>query len=148
MLISVVIATLNRPAMLLDAARSVAENSYHDWEVIVVDDGSEPPVDSEALRAILQDRVCIVRHAKTMGVPEAKNAGLRVASGEIILHLDDDDLLANDALASVAEAFQRHPELDCVFLNVEPFGRFAPGSVTNQADALARFLERVHTRAE
>ena len=148
MLISVVVATLNRPAMLLEAIRSVAAQRYGEWEVVVVDDGSEPPVDANALAPILGNRFALLRHAITQGVPKAKNAGLRVASGEVILHLDDDDLLSEDALTRIAGAYRQYPELDCVFLNIEPFGRFAPGSAENQAASLANFLTRVSTREE
>ena len=148
MLITVVIATLNRPALLIEAVQSVASQSYGDWEVVVVDDGSMPPVDVKALASVLGDRFTAVRHATTQGVPEAKNAGLRAASGEVIMHLDDDDLLAENALESVAKVFHRYKQLDCVFLNAEPFGRFARGSAENQAVALSKLRERVCVREE
>ena len=146
MLITVVIPTLDRPALLLEAARSVARQTHTDWEVVVVDDGSQPPVDRDALAAVLGNRLKLVRHAAPSGVPEAKNAGLRAATGEVITLLDDDDLLSERALERIAGTFTRHPELDCVFLNVEPFGRFASGSVANQARAMTNFMQRVSTR--
>lgn len=147
MLITVAIPTLNRPALLLEAARSVAEQSYRNWEVVVVDDGSQPPADRTALRSVLGQRLKLIRHERPQGIPNAKNAGIQAAAGEIILHLDDDDLLAANALQSIADAYQQYPELDCVFLNVEPFGPFAAGSAENQSKALAKLIERVsHTR--
>lgn len=148
MLISVAIPTLNRPAMLLEAIESVARQSYGEWEVVVVDDGSDPPVDPAALAPLLGDRFTLVRHNKPKGVAEAKNAGVRASSGEIILHLDDDDLLAEDALSTIEETYRHHKDLDCVFLNIEPFGRFASGSVENQTLALSNLLERVATREQ
>src|SRR3982751_296139 len=132
MLISVVIATLNRPGMLREAIDSVAAQTYDDWELVIVDDGSTPPVDLSALAPKVRARTLLVRNAAPTGVPRAKNAGLRAASGEVVMHLDDDDLLKPQALAQVAASFRAHRELDCVFLNVEPFGPYAPGSVENQ----------------
>lgn len=146
MLISVVIPTLNRPALLLEAAKSIAAQDYPEWEAVIVDDGSAPPVDQAPLRSVLGDRLTLVRHDQPKGIPEAKNAGLRASSGEVITYLDDDDLLAESALSSVAAAFSAYQELDCVFLNIKPFGRYASGSARNQSDALARLLERVSTR--
>jgi glycosyltransferase involved in cell wall biosynthesis len=133
---------------MLEAARSVAEQNYVKWEVVVIDDGSQPPVDEAALRAVLGDRLKLVRHERPSGIPVAKNAGIRAAAGEVIFHLDDDDLLTPGALSSVACAYRRYPDLDCVYLNVEPFGPFAPGSAENQSRALARLLERVAVTEE
>lgn len=146
MLISVVIPTLNRPALMLEAVESVARQTYGDWEVVLVDDGSIPPVDRNSVAALVGDRLQIVRHPKPCGVPAAKNAGLRASRGEIITYLDDDDLLAEGALAAVAQTFAKYPQLDCVFLNVEPFGRFASGSAENQALAMSKLMQRVAHR--
>ena len=148
MLVTVVIATLNRPALLLEAVQSVASQSYRDWEVVIVDDGSVPQVDVKAMASVLGDRFTVVRHATPKGIPEAKNAGRRAASGEVIMHLDDDDLLRENALDSVARVFHQSKQLDCVFLNIEPFGRFAAGSALNQTAALSKLLDRISVREE
>jgi glycosyltransferase involved in cell wall biosynthesis len=145
MLITVAIATYNRPDLLQEALSSVAAQTYRDWEVIVVDDASEPPVDASAVRAVVGDRFKLVRHGSQQGVVASKNAGVDHASGEIILHLDDDDLLKENALRVIAETFSAHKHLDCIFLNVEPFGKFASGSAEMQDAALSRLLERVKT---
>ena len=145
MLISVVIPTLNRPMLLLEAAKSIAGQDYPEWEAVVVDDGSTPPVDRAALKAVLGDRFTVVRHERPQGIPEAKNAGLRAASGEIVTCLDDDDLLAENALSSLAAAFNANKDLDCIFLNVKPFGRHAAAADRSQQEALAKLLQRVET---
>lgn len=142
MLISVVIPTLNRPAFLLEAVRSVARQSYQAWEAIVVDDGSEPPVAAGSFEDAFGERVRVVRHATPQGVPRAKNAGIRLARGEIVLLLDDDDLLLPEALARISEAYGRHPDLDCLFLGVEPFGPYAEGPAQRRAVALNRIRMR------
>ena len=148
MLISVVVPTLNRPGLLLEAAKSIAGQDYPEWEAVIVDDGSTPAVDQAALRSVLGNRLTVVRHERPKGIPEAKNAGLRASAGEVITYLDDDDLLAENALSNIAAAFDTHKDLDCVFLNVKPFGRYASGSAQNQLDALAKLLQRVSTREQ
>jgi glycosyltransferase involved in cell wall biosynthesis len=142
MLISVAIPTHNRPELLCEALASVVAQTHAEWEVVVVDDGSTPPVAESTLRNLLGERFVLVRHDPAQGIAAAKNAGVVAARGEVILHLDDDDLLTPDALAQIAAAYARHPELECLFVNVEPFGTRAPGTAANQSHALSRLLER------
>jgi len=109
---------------------------------VIVDDGSIPPVSEERVREVLGDKYRIIRHEQAKGIGAAKNAGVCGARGDVVLHLDDDDVLASTALESIAQAYHLVPELDCLFVGVEPFGRYALGSAKNQQAALARVLER------
>jgi glycosyltransferase involved in cell wall biosynthesis len=138
MLISVVIPTHNRAELLLEAVRSVAAQTHRDWEVVVIDDGSEPPVTASALVEAFGTRVRVLRHAAARGVPKAKNAGVLAARGEIILLLDDDDLLVPAALQRIGEIYEAHPAIDCLFLGVEPFGQYADGPARSRESALGR----------
>jgi GT2 family glycosyltransferase len=140
MLVSVVIAARDRPRLLREAVESVRRQTYPVWELVIIDDGSDPPLSFDDLRLMLGERVHLVRHAVPRGIPAAKNAGLRVAKGDLVLHLDDDDLLLPSALQRVIAAFHAHPDLECLFLNVAPFGRFASTAVTNQERALRRVM--------
>jgi glycosyltransferase involved in cell wall biosynthesis len=142
-LISVAIPAHNRPAFLLEALRSVANQTYQEFEVVVVDDGSTPPIPLSALQEVLQHRVRLHRHDSAQGVPSAKNAGIRLARGEIILLLDDDDLLRPDALATIHTAFSNYPEIDCLFLGVSPFGPYASGAAENRKKALAHIIDKL-----
>ncbi len=141
MLISVVIPTYNRPELLLEAARSIARQTYQDFEVVVVDDGSAPPVSRDALQEVLGQRVLLLTHANSQGVPKAKNAGVRAAHGEVILLLDDDDLLVPDALQIISRAYWMHPEIDCLFMAVQPFGPYAEGPRRNRESATRAIVE-------
>lgn len=142
MLISVAVPTHNRPDLLREALDSVRAQTHTEWEVVIVDDGSSPPVAESALRELLGEKFILVRHDPAQGIAAAKNAGVVAARGEVIFHLDDDDLLTPTALEQIATAYTRHPELECLFVNVEPFGAGAPGSAANQSNALSRLLER------
>lgn len=142
MLISVAVPTHNRPQLLREALASVAAQTHPEWEVVVVDDGSTPAVPESALRELLGERFRLIRHAQAQGIAAAKNAGVVAARGEVVVHLDDDDLLSPTALEQIVTAYARHPELECLFVNVEPFGACAPGTAANQSHALSRLLER------
>lgn len=144
MKISVVIPTYNRPDFLLEAARSIAAQTHLNWEVVIVDDGSSPAIPLDQLNSQLGDNVILIRHDKSRGVACAKNAGIESATGEIITLLDDDDLLAPSALEKLDDAFTRRPDLDCVFLGVEPFGPYSANPAENRKKAIDKIIQRVH----
>jgi glycosyltransferase involved in cell wall biosynthesis len=142
MLITVAVPTHNRPWLLREALASIVAQTHPQWEVVVVDDGSAPPVLESTLRELLGERFILVRHDQAQGIAAAKNAGVAAAHGEVVVHLDDDDLLAPTALAQIAAVYARHPGLECLFVNVEPFGTYAPGTAANQSHAVSGLLER------
>jgi glycosyltransferase involved in cell wall biosynthesis len=125
MLVSVAIAAHNRPVLLKEAASSVRNQTSCDHELVVVDDGSTPPLRKQDLEEAYGGPVTLLRNKTPLGVPKAKNRAWEAAQGEIITFLDDDDRLANNAVATIQQAFRRHADLDCVFLRVEPFGEHA-----------------------
>ncbi len=142
MLISIVIPAHNRPAFLLEAVRSIAEQTYSNFEVIVVDDGSVPPISLSVLEEVLGQRVVLYRHDSAQGVSKAKNAGVNAAHGEVILLLDDDDLLMSDALERIFHAFSNYPRIDCLFLGVQPFGPYADGPAKSRDAALSVIIDK------
>jgi glycosyltransferase involved in cell wall biosynthesis len=88
-LVSAVITTYNRPALLLKAIQSVQDQTYRNVEIIVVDDCS--PTDIAQVVAAHDRRVAVVRNAENKGAGYSRNAGIDRARGEIIAFLDDDD---------------------------------------------------------
>lgn len=138
--ISVVVPTHNRPRFLREAVASVASQGDTDWELVVVDDGSVPATDRATLDIGPSGTLVLIRHAAAQGVPRAKNAGVRAATGEIILILDDDDLLAPLALARIRDAFAAYPDLDCLFLGVEPFGDQSHNVAQNRRQAIDKVI--------
>ena len=88
-LVSVVITTYNRPALLLQAIQSVRNQTYGSIEIIVVDDGSSVDI-GQAVLAHDRD-IVVIRNTETRGANYSRNAGIARAKGEIIAFLDDDD---------------------------------------------------------
>jgi len=99
---SIVIPTYNRAALLPRALDSVLAQSSGDFECVVIDDGSEDDTDS-VVRAYTDSRIRY-ESQRNAGVSAARNAGARLATGELLLFLDSDDVLARDALERFAEA--------------------------------------------
>jgi len=88
--VSVVIPTHNRAAMLERALQSVLAQTYPDFEVIVVDDGSAEPV-AGMVERLCDPRLRVLRLEPNRGVARARNAGIAEARGDWIAFLDDDD---------------------------------------------------------
>ncbi len=95
MTVSVVITTCRRkPAFIIRALRSVMTQTYQNIEIIVVDDSPPDYQEREHVReAVLHTcpSVRYISHGKNMGAPAARNTGLRMAKGDYIAFLDDDD---------------------------------------------------------
>ena len=86
--VSVIIPTYNCARYLPGAIESVLRQTYRDFEVIVVNDGS--PDDTDSAVAPYLDRITYIKQAN-LGAPAARNRGLAASTGELIAFLDDDD---------------------------------------------------------
>lgn len=139
-LVTVAIPAHNKPDLLMEAIGSVINQSYPNWELVILDDGSNPPIDIRPIKAMVGNKLVYLRNEQAQGVVKAKNKTWAEARGDLLLHLDDDDLLSVTALERIVSAFRIYPQLDCVFLNVEVFGQCREGSKKNQDKALAKVL--------
>jgi len=88
--VSVIIPTRNRAQMLKRALNSVLAQSYQDFEVIVVSDGSTDHTE-HIVEAFNDPRITLLKHKTSRGASAARNTGMRIAKGKYIAFLDDDD---------------------------------------------------------
>lgn len=109
-MISVVIPCYNQARFLGDAIESVLAQTYRDFEIVVVDDGS---TDNTAEVAARYAGIHYLRQ-KNQGVEAARNAGLGESSGEYLVFLDADDRLLPGALETGLENLRARP--DCAFV--------------------------------
>lgn len=89
--VSVVIPCYNGSKFITEAVESVLGQSYGEFEVIVVNDGSSDD-SAERVRSMRDGRVRLVEHEKNRGIAAARNTGVRNARGEFVAFLDQDDL--------------------------------------------------------
>ena len=114
MLVSIVIPTKNRHALLRETLASIAAQSHPHWEAIVVDDGSTDGTGA-MVKSIMENdqRVRYIRHERRpRGAPACRNIGAAAAQGEYVIFLDGDDLLAPWCLGRRVEVMQLNPGVD------------------------------------
>lgn len=110
--VSVIIATYNRADYLRQAIASVLAQSYPDFELLVVDDGSTD--DTAAAVAEFTDARIVYLHQTNAGRSAARNLGLTQARGMYVAFLDDDDLYLPHKLAVQTNFLDDHPEIGLV----------------------------------
>lgn len=121
MKISVIIPTYNRAYLLPRAIESVFMQSYEDWELIVVDDGSTDDTAS-VMQNYASPKIIYLKLEKNGGENAARNRGVAIATGEWISFLDSDDAYLPDALALLAEEVGRAPqEVGMLFFPIEMY---------------------------
>jgi len=111
-LVSVVIPAYNCAPFIGESLDSVYRQTYRNWEVIVIDDGS-----TDETRAILAPHTGRIRYfyQENRGTAAARNAGVRQARGELIAFLDNDDIWLPEKLERQVQVMQGSPECGLVF---------------------------------
>jgi glycosyltransferase involved in cell wall biosynthesis len=104
--VSVVIPVFNRPATVCRAIQSVLEQTYQDFEIIVVDDGSTDAT-AASVAAMTDRRITLIRHGQNRGGSAARNTGIRAGSAPYVAFLDSDDEWLPTKLARQLEVFER-----------------------------------------
>ncbi|HVB56065.1 MAG TPA: glycosyltransferase family 2 protein [Candidatus Acidoferrales bacterium] len=118
MKVSVIMPAYNRGYIIAEALGSIFAQTFPDFELIVIDDGSTDGT-ARALARLDDTRLRYVRHNVNRGYSCACNTGFREAQGEYVALLDSDDLWKPEKLAKDVEFLERHPEVDAVFTDLE-----------------------------
>jgi glycosyltransferase involved in cell wall biosynthesis len=113
-LVSVVMPAYNVAEYIGHAIESVLAQTFRNWELIVVDDGSLDGTGDVCREH--GDRI-IYRRRQNSGVARARNEGVRLARGELVAMLDADDYWYPQKLAKQVETLGRHEEADFVCTN-------------------------------
>jgi glycosyltransferase involved in cell wall biosynthesis len=103
--VSVVIPVLNRPVAVRRAIDSVLAQTFQDFEIIVVDDGSTDET-AAAVQACVDPRITLTRHDRRRGGSAARNTGIRAGSAPYVAFLDSDDEWLPTKLERQLEVFE------------------------------------------
>ena len=118
MFVSVIIRTYNRGYIIADAIDSALNQTYTNFEIVVVDDGSTDNTD-RIVAQYKNPKVRYVRHPKNRGVAVAGNTGIKESLGTVIALLDSDDLWKPHKLERQIAVLESHLDVDVVFSDVE-----------------------------
>lgn len=99
-LVSIIMPAYNAERFIEDSIKSVISQSYTEWELIVIDDGSTDSTQEIVQEYIDKDpRIILIHTLINGGVAEARNTGFKKASGRFIAFLDSDDTWESDKLS-------------------------------------------------
>ena len=115
-LVSIILPTYNRARFLRDAFKAIRKQSFSDWELIVVDDGSKDDtkdVFDDFKRNVSQEVKYI--YQENQGPAAARNKGLNYAKGKYIAFYDSDDIWLPDHLERCIQALEKNPDVYWVF---------------------------------
>ncbi len=123
-LLSVIMPTFNTPPAWLEAAvRSVAEQLYPRWELCIVDDGSTSAATRQCLRDLARDPRIRMRFLQSnTGIGRASNSAIEMTSGDWVVLLDHDDVLAREALYLIWEAARAWPSAHMIYSDEDKLG--------------------------
>lgn len=115
--VSVIISVYNGERYLAEAIDSVLAQTYQDFELILIDDGS-----TDRTKEIIQSYPTIrYFYQENQGVAAARNLGVAQSRGDYLTFLDADDLWLPEKLALQIEAFAGNPHLDIVTGHIQQF---------------------------
>jgi glycosyltransferase involved in cell wall biosynthesis len=110
-LVSVVMTAYNVAEFVVEAVESVQNQSYTNWELIIVNDGSTDTTGKILVKLAKNDkRILLINCRKNRGASVASNLGLSKARGQFIARMDSDDIAMPDRLAKQVEFLQNNPK--------------------------------------
>lgn len=114
-LVSIIMPVYNCEKYISEAIESVLSQSYQNWELLIVDDGSTDHSPEIIDRYAQKDVRIQSFHNKNEGVSAARNFALSKISGELVTFIDSDDVYHPDRLHRMVQIFEKYPNCDIVF---------------------------------
>ncbi|MBN2568708.1 MAG: glycosyltransferase family 2 protein [Deltaproteobacteria bacterium] len=119
--VSVIIPCFNQGLYLDEAVDSVLAQTFQDFEILVVDDGSTDAETVKILKDYARSKTRVI-HTNNQGLAAARNNGVREAQGTYILPLDADDKIGEGYLEDAVHILAQYPEIGIVYCEASYFG--------------------------
>lgn len=117
-LFTVVMPAYGVEKYLAKAVESIESQTFQEWELIIVEDGSPDKTGSLAEKLKEKDaRIRVIHHEQNKGLSEARNTGIQHAAGRYIWFMDPDDTVDMDLLQQVADSLEK-TEQNLLFLDI------------------------------
>lgn len=113
--ISIIVPCFNRSKTLANTIESVINQTFKEWELIIVDDGSEDETADLVNKYLLDPRINYY-YQPNMGVSSARNLGAGKATGEFFIFLDSDDIISPELIESLS--ISNYSKYDLIFWQV------------------------------
>lgn len=123
--VTVVVPCFNRFSLLLEALASVRAQTFHDWQLVVVDDASTEGSAGRVVAGFADPRIVSIRHDRNRGLAAARNTAIRATNSPILALLDADDTLHPAFLEATVLMLEADSRIDCVFTDLRLFGGVA-----------------------
>ena len=120
--VSVITPCYNDGAYIEQTIKSVREQTYKNWEMIIIDDGSDDNNTIEILKKLENESDIHIIKTNRLRPAGARNAGIAVATGEFILPVDADDLIEPTYMECAVEKMLSNPKLGIVYCHADLFG--------------------------
>ncbi|GAA4310029.1 glycosyltransferase family 2 protein [Pontixanthobacter gangjinensis] len=113
-LVSVIMPAYNSEAFIAEAIRSVIQQTYPDWELLIIDDASTDAT-KKIIRKLYQDdnRIRLLENSENRGTHYTRNKGIKAAQGDFIAFLDADDLWKPEKLKKQLELLSKENLAAC-----------------------------------
>lgn len=111
-LLSIIVPVFNAEMYLQRCITSILRSTFTDWELILIDDGSQDSSGQICDQYSQADERVVVLHQPNQGQSVARNNGLRVAKGDYVTFVDADDEISDDAYLFNVQYLETHPEVD------------------------------------
>ena len=96
-LISIIMPTFNRGYIIKNAIQSVLDQTFLNWELIIIDDVSDDNTE-EIVKSFIDPRIIFVKNKENKGANYSRNLGCTIAKGDILAFLDSDNIWKNEKL--------------------------------------------------
>lgn len=114
-LVSIIMPAYNSENYVSEAIESVCKQSYKNWELLIVNDGSTDQTSNILNDYAQKDSRIKVFHRNNQGVSAARNYALDQISGEYVTFIDSDDAYHRDRLQKMLQIFEEHDDVQIVF---------------------------------
>ncbi|MGS0902799.1 glycosyltransferase family 2 protein [Bacillus altitudinis] len=122
MKVSVILTSYNKPDFIERVLKSVVEQTYQHWELLIMDDGSEQETIQKMQPYLVDKRIQLYSHQihpanrlKTVRYATLINEALTRITGELVCYVTDDTVYRKDRLEKMVEVFQSKPHIDIVY---------------------------------
>lgn len=117
-LVSIIIPAYNSGDFIVDTLKSVQEQTYQNWECIIINDGSTDNTEKVVLSFIKESSTpdkFIYHFQENGGLSSARNKGMTLSKGDFIQFLDSDDLLFADKIQVMVDKYESTKTTDCIY---------------------------------